>query len=488
MERRFGAAHPVPPSAASTHTPGAAPPLAAASPLAASSPLAATSPRAGTGIVREDAPRRIPLSPLRAAPALQPSPSLVPSAALSSPSAHSGNNSPFLHWANELPDDPVQASHVMHLYPASLAPPFSPGHAMHRTPSDVSQPRSPHTTGLGLQPGAALPQTPSRLIPPVLGTAPRASPEPSIFERNIEPANRARSPQEAIDASVPPVLDDAASAIVDDASTLEILQPEHAAHVASPPRSPGMRMRSAHLSPVGTGAWTPTRGSSRMRHWSGGPPGENAPASRSAAHQQQFGRQHGHRRPLSDASNVFTSLPAAREERSSALRPPTPRTPHTRSYSVQTATSPSLSVDGAIIPGNDAATMGHSLDGLADAFVQLATTPSEPRMVTTPGSVSSPHGSYFALSPDEGARGALGAGAAGVTSPGAIRYRVLERDAAPAPAPAPAPTSPAAREHLQVPGSERKRLSFMAYSDIVNERPEQLVDLDESVHLQMQEE
>ncbi|KAI3623534.1 hypothetical protein CBS14141_003795 [Malassezia furfur] len=323
--------------------------------------------------------------------------------------------------------------------------------------------------------------------------------------------NRARSPQEAIDASVPPVLDDAASAIVDDSSTLEILQPEHATHVASPPRSPGVRMRGAHLSPVGAGAWTPTRASSRARHWSGGTPGENAPSTRSAAHQQQFGRQHGHRRPLSDASNVFTSLPAARDERSSVLRPPTPRTPHTRSYSVQTATSPSLSVDGAIIPGNDAATMGHSLDGLADAFVHLATTPNEPRMVSTPGSVSSPHGSYFALSPEDGTRDARAERTSGYASPGAIRYRVLERDAAPAaaaaaapaatpaatssaasatspaPAPALASTSPLGRDHLHVPG-ERKRLSFMAYADIVNERPEQLVDLDESVHLQMQEE
>lgn len=442
----------------------------------------------------------------------------------------SATTSPGLQWANELPDDPVQASHAVHLYPASLAPPFSPGHPMGRTNSESShyfstQPRSPMASGLGLQPGLNPPQTPSRLIPPSRSQSHvRASPEPSIFERDIEPAHHARSPQEAIDVSVPPVLDDAASAILDDSGTLEIIQPEHPPHTSSPQRSPSVRLRNPHLSPP-IGTWTPTRpAQGRPRNLSGGQSlRENSSELRHIQQQQQFGRQRGHRRPLSDASNVFTSLPMhaprADADRSS-LRPPTPLTPRSRSFSAQRTASPSVSLDGAIISGNDAATMGHSLDGLADTFAHLVSSPSEqPPQVATPGSVSSVQGSYFALNPDESTSRASRDRSSVYASPNAFRYRVLEREAvppsppshlvvspglgparaatSPGPSTAPMPRSPVPRhtapvpgapaEHLQVPG-ERKRLSFMAYADIVNDSHGQLLDLDESVHLQMQQE
>ncbi|WFC97437.1 hypothetical protein MYAM1_000150 [Malassezia yamatoensis] len=491
-------------------------------------------------IVRDEVPPRIPLSPLRYSRSLQPTPTATQGG--SSPSGTMSNTaspSPLLHWANELPDDPVQASHVMHLYPSSLAPAFSPGQAnlpphSESSQSIVSQSRSPYFSGLGLQSGQnPLPQTPSRLMSPAYSTThQRVSPEPNIFERAIEPMNRARSPQTAIDEDVPTVLDDAANAIVEDSTTLEILQPDTSSQGLSPPRrSPSVRLRSSHI-PSPIGAWTPTRTPARRRsrNLSGGHAmGENASDPRSN-YQQHYGRQRGHRRPLSDASNVFTSLPmhtnrAEPERTGNSLGPPTPLTPHARSLSMHRTASPSLSVDGAIIPENDAATMNHSLDGLADAFASLAASPSEIQpVIQTPGSISSVQGSYFALSPGDHTTRVRDRPTS-FTSPSAIRYQVLESDrelhpastrtpsqARAASTPLAASTSGSHRASPRIPSSaglappivgvppivhpgdtantsgDRKRLSFMAYADIKKESAEQLVDLDESVQLQMRHE
>lgn len=526
-------------------------------PAPARTPDRATStPVRGGGITRAEAPGRIPLSPLKFSSSLHPSPSQMPASHTPGGSAAS----PLLTWANELPDDPQRASNVMGLYPSSLAPPFSPAAPLPQhsnsdpspyfpPPSDTRAPLSGSMLGLSpVSERLAAPQTPSRLIPPSLAHAQqRMSPEPSIFERDIEPVHHARSPQEAIDVAVPPVLDDAASAIVEESGTLEIIQPEHPAYAPSPPRSPsaGFRMMPTSSQP---GQWTPNRdGRGRPRNLSGGQSSrENSFDTR--PRQQQYGRQHGHRRPLSDASNVFTSMPGrslrsdshSERERRSPLHAGSPLTPSTRPYSIQPATSPSLSIDGAIIAGNDAATMGHSFGGLADAFAHLATTPSEQPAIATPGSMTSPQGSYFALQPDDAPRAPRDRSSA-YASPNAFRYMVLDREGerspptvsstppsrlavsplpgshpraspnagarsstTPVPAPAITPRSPLPRHtappagadgdpfspHLQVPGtsSERKRLSFMAYADIVNDSQGQLLDLDESIQLQVQQE
>lgn len=323
--------------------------------------------------------------------------------------------------------------------------------------------------------------------------------EPSIFERNIE-VHRARSPQQAIDVSVPPVLDDAASAIVQESSTLEIVQPDTSMHALQ--RSPSTQGRYSLFAQPLISPAREVRG--QRRNASGDPYHENGMAAPSS--QQQMGRQRGHRRPLSDASNVFTSMPSRHlhpdmhTERPADRRSPLPTASaaspsHARSYSIQPSTSPSLSIDGAIIAGNDVASQGVSLDGLADAFVHMATTPGEPVQTDTPRSRSSRQTSYFAQT--DAPHNVHESPA--YPAPPAFHYQVLPQEGehplsrSPALTHGAGPTPPtsgpdpfATDTAPPASGSERKRLSFLSYADIINDSQGHVLDLDESILREMQ--
>ena len=481
-----------------------------------------TGPR---GIVRPQAPGTILLSPVRQMGGFLPSPrsQRVPSPHLQqapSPGAigasSSGAISPLLTLANDLPDDPEEASQLVNLFaqPPPLNPAWSPlsrSASVRSTgagddpspyfPPVTSRPRSMGRTparmsssALGLSPMMdrrhVSPPTPSRVLSPqpTHHASNTRSPEPNIFERDIEArsaTNLLLTPTEAIEAAVPPVLDDAASAIVEH-TPLEIVAP----------RSP------APVSP------TQTERAFRARHESAG----------TAAHdsQQRYGRVRGHRRPLSDASHLTTRSPASPQpsllgtpHRAAAPLPPTPG----RLDPLGPSMSPSLSIDGAIIAENNAATAGHSLDGLADAFAHMGhSRRREPRVRASVPPTGLDATTRSPMTPQA---------AAGFHSPedqhAPFRYTVMgtmptSPSAAPTDAPArlaPSPklVSPSSKrsprlstafvmrdaastdslgDHLQVPSAaarlspERKRLSFMAYTDIVHDVDEQHMGLEQA--------
>ncbi|WFD07467.1 hypothetical protein MVES1_002833 [Malassezia vespertilionis] len=483
---------------------------------------ASTEPRArpATGIYREDAPRRITLSPLKFVPSMHPSPTMH--------GAGSATHSPLLAWANELPDDPERASAAVHLYPHSLAPAWSPSGTAPATFVGKRSDLSPYFPAAGATPmrqsashmgvgmsanlsgGGPVPQTPSRLAPHAVASPLRASPEPSIFERDIEHPHL-RSPQEAIDVAVPPVLDDAASAIVDDTASLEIIAPQ------TLPGSPYVSPRLSCARP---------QGRTRPRNLSATDARFASPQDDRFA-QQHSGRQHGHRRPPSDANSVFS------------MHPPTPVHLSTADTLVAPSLSPSLSIDGAIIPESNAATRGHSLDVLADAFAHLSNAPNTHRVLTpAPAPAVSPSqlgmansSSYFSLPPQDESTMARTPGHRPAVQPlhsPSFCYAVLpmhdemssKRAGAthPRTSSTPLPSTTAHRHSLArhtvpvpvagtratprsqdpfalkvpltsgagSPSGERKRLSFMAYADIINDSSAQLLDLDESVQLQAQ--
>ncbi|KOS13313.1 hypothetical protein Malapachy_0269 [Malassezia pachydermatis] len=510
----------------------------------------ASSPTRGSashGIVREHAPTRIGLS--HTSPdgsAMRPS-----SSHRSSLYSPHGPVSPSLVYANEMPDDPNEVSQLSHLFPSSLAPAWSPGgpsstrspgartddnsqyfpsmpvSGRQRTapvspsasrsylPTDSSRsmydrrpksahiltpppmPRSPILQDQRLSPSRGRPRPLSAhiLSPGIVSSAQaarRRTPDTNnIFERDIElnGTPHALRPQEAIDLAVPSVLHDAAHAIVGD-STLEIISPRSESTRASSPLRPGETL-SRGLSHDGSHVGGRTQG--------GG---------------------YGHRRLRSDHSNIYmptspSVLSQAGSRRSMLLS----ASPGSQSESLAPSMSPSLSIDGAIIPDNQAATVTHSLDELADVMAHIQT---DKTAMLTPGSytgagipMSSPmstaaSSSYFSLQPH-----------ADDNRHSKFRYQLLDMPAGdrsadrshsvPPPRPVsftaglrgsrhtvPAPGAEdmpdvAAMPHLQVPQGqvplrstssqvkERKRLSWMSYTDLVHDVDEQVTDFDASM-------
>lgn len=520
------------------------------------------------GIYRSQAPSNISLSPVRLSSTFLPSPSRDHHATTT---PTNGAASPRLISANELPDDLAQASNVVHLFAPPLAPAWSPV-SMSRSQSSRTDDTSTyfpsaggttashghsygHSAGTGTGTGAHTASTQRYYRPPMSPSArsgaehalspgaaqqrissPRSptgpsyvgmtrtssrqrSPEHNIFERDIELCGSPHlmTPKEAIDVAVPPVLDDAADAIVGD-STLEIVSP---CETSSPYASPDMR---PHLRRTGTGGEMLVRG-----------------ASHDGTHMSARQRTYGHRRLHSEQSMLLPSIPnmpssPAAGKRRSHMQPPSqthsqqqPPTPNASTY------HPSLSIDGAVIPEGQAATFMHSLDGLADAVVHrspstTSTQAAVPGSTATPASpvpaVASPSGStngsqlgtssssYFSLSEDP--------------RNSKFRYSVIGINATPSGAPSDSPTfgrtgtannhfsssvssprssrtmqpslswsnSENSSSHLQVPGAlnaaspnlrpasvsnaqgDRKRLSWMSYADIVNDVNEKVHDLD----------
>jgi len=322
------------------------------------------------------------------------------------------------------------------------------------------------------------------------------SPEPNIFERDIELCGspHLRTPKEAIDTSVPTVLDGAADAIVGD-SHLDIVASRDGAHPPSPLASPDLRARRR------LGGEPLVRGLSQDGWQSRAP------------------HPYGHRRLQSEQTNVVMSLPgmppspsalSQTGSRLSALL--APATPSSRADSMAPSMSPSLSIDGAIIPEGQAARVAHSLDGLADVIVQPAQASpvpmASPSPMETVGSMPA-SSSYFSLPPAaDDSRASC-----------KFHYTLLDQ---PPPASTPSPTGvershsllttrsahagPSARASWQArrphssdsPDSpappllqvqpdaslssaaasgERKRLSWMRYADLVRDADEQVTDV-----------
>lgn len=389
-------------------------------------------------------------------------------------------------------DDPV-LSHgpsggAQHARPPNLPSPVLSDQGLHRP---LSSPRSPQTL--------LSPHLRHRGLP--------KSPEPNIFERDIELCGspHLRTPQEAIDTSVPTVLEGAADAIVGD-STLEIVAPRDELPPASPHASPDVRGRR----------WL--RGEPLLRG-----------ASQDGLTPRTI-RSHGHRRLHSEHTNVITSLPGmpsspsrfspTGSRRSTLLAPGTPMS---RTDSLAPSMSPSVSIDGAIIPEGQAATVAHSLDGLADVIVhptpegQAMPTASPAPMDTMPASTS-----YFSLpSAAEEPRPSskfrytlLDTPPSATASPNLERSHSMrngrppsfymgtsarqplssrrprsadsstgESLAPPLVHVSPESTGPDVAASSTGSSGERKRLSWMAYADLVRDADEQVTDVDPHVHL-----
>ena len=137
----------------------------------------------------------LPLSPSRDSSLLA-----APSATI--PTGHgAASSSASLVSANELPDDPERASNVVHLFAPPLAPAWSPV-SMSRSQSSRTDDASSTYFPIGAR-ASLSPRSPPYQAP--------LSPEANIFERNIQMLGspHVRTPREAVDMAVPPVLDDA---------------------------------------------------------------------------------------------------------------------------------------------------------------------------------------------------------------------------------------------------------------------------------------
>lgn len=465
-----------------------------------------------SGSYRVHAPGRIPLSPTRLVPTAVATPS--PHAGVASPLGMATHTSPPLPLANELPDNPEQASQLVHLYaPPPLAPAWSPASsAMARTSShrvDESSargvlPHSPSYAEPHLHRPLSSPRSPSQtLLSPHMRQRPLPkSPEPSIFERDIELCGspHMRTPQEAIDTSVPTVLDEAADAILG-VSALEVVAPRDHSHPPSPLASPDMRSR---------------------RRLGGGEPLLRGLSQDGL--QRRPSRPYGHRRLQSEHSTVMTSLPGMPSSPSALSQGPsrrstllTPATPNSRADSLAPGMSPSVSIDGAIIPEGQAATQSHSLDGLTDVIVHPAApispvpiaSPSPMEGATTTHASMPTSTSYFSLptSNDESrasskfrytlldmpqpaattpptglerSHSLLSARPSYAHAPGRCPARRPRSADSPTSSPAPPPVVHVQGEASTTcpPGTgERKRLSWMAYSDLVREANEPMKDV-----------
>lgn len=300
---------------------------------------------------RAQVPRTIPQSPVRPASSLHlplsPSrdSSLLAAPSATIPAGHgAASSSASLVSANELPDDPERASNVVHLFAPPLAPAWSPV-SMSRSQSSRTDDASSTYFPIGAR--ASL----SPRSPPYQA---QLSPEANIFERNIQMLGspHVRTPREAVDLAVPPVLDDAADAIVSD-STLEIVSPRSP---PSPYASPSASHRTSGVDML--------RGASHDGTW------------------RQ--RAYGHRRLQSDQTSVMKNIPSSPAGQRRSACPPTP----TAAPSV--AHSPSLSIDGAVIHEGRAAMLSHSLDGIADAMVATDRSPGSSRLGHLPVPSASP--------------------------------------------------------------------------------------------------
>ena len=446
------------------------------------------------GIVRAHAPTMIPLSPIKMGSPLplHTQPGTEPEAKRASvaPSA-----SPMVS-ANALPDNPEQASNVANLFAHPLAPAWSPsaqppagspsgvsdsgmhgeGSSYFRSPSGMPPRGRVRTPGGGTRPASwlfspTLGALPSGAVAPAPHLTPNGavSNETNIFERDIERfTQHPRSPQQAVEMAVPAVLEDAADAIVDEhAQTLEIVTPSN-------PSSPGRPSSASPRSPS-SGTQSPVSRTSRARRPS--QPSHLRVSSADASlsdvasgsflsppSQQQQGRSRGHQRPGSDASFTFTSAsPRQRTSSASGWQMPAATTP--------TAPS-SVSIDGAVIPESEAATMGHSLDGLAGAITGLSTSSrtgspvSQPPVHSphrTPASVAASGGSYFTLThpDDSGTPAAAGAPAQPTRSPRSpgspnlFRYSVMPENRH-------GPTSPNSSQMRRSPSAQGAPVSTLS--------------------------
>lgn len=436
--------------------------------------------------------------------------------------------------ANDLPDDPQRATAAAHLYP--LAPAWSPVATSPAARSDVgltsesgffSSPtlvRSHSTRGY-FPPQCARSRTQSSGYDNMLMPA---NNESDIFERSTERnSTHVYSPKEAIDIAAVPALDHAADAIVGDRnSELEIVtpqSPENRTVHLSPWRSSAVLPKSEsalHL-PRSPGPRSPVHRSPQLSSPIPRSPGPRSPAPRSPGRlvlpngpELSQGYLHapnfrGHQRFVSDISGMAgPHSPRARHTRglssSSALSGMSDVAPgssdmartHSTSSNVTNASpvQSALSIDGAIIYDGEAARVDHSLGGLADAIERLSTT--DKQIVRSPSHISRSTSSYFALSPhlDEQPMHPHSPG-----SPSLIRYRVLPGEhrtpsgefgtprSTRSPRGgvflrAPPGQSPSGEERglglMHVPPQsqgEKKRISMMAYGDILSGADEQLL-------------
>lgn len=179
--------------------------------------------------------------------------------------------------------------------------------------------------------------------------------------------------------------------------------------------------------------------------------------------------------PISTAASSTSGLPTATALPTLPL--PNPYRLHTPTPHPDGATlmQPSLSIDGAVMPSSESATLDASLDGLADAVASAAPT--------TSSSVTNSPSTRFAFLGHE------------LNEEGASPY--TSRSPKLSSATIQAPASPTLERFSRASGmtpktddsssfstvhaGSRKRLSFFSYADIINQTPGEVVDLDSAI-------
>lgn len=506
-------------------SPALAPALAPAlMPNVVGTPTKSETPRRQS-IVRPQAPGSISLSPVR----------------LGAPLPVSDMPSPLVP-ANDLPDDPHRASTAAHLYPlapawspAGLSPSIRSDSGLASDSTFFASPslsRS-HSVSRGRKHHHPLNRHKaySSASEQFLGK-PTFS-ESEIFERSTERRHpHYYSPKEAIDLAAVPALDDAANAIVQDSTSgLEVVTPmgcEERLLQMSPwmgghslarsesaiqmPRSPGPRS-PVPRSPVPRSPGPrspvilPTSSVPRSPVFR---PTADVPDSSPGLLQPLNTR--GHRQLGSDISGLGRSRPNGAGH-ARGLSVPGALSPDNRfleghgmartqsassNLTSASATQNALSIDGAIIYDGEAAKVDHSLSGLANAIDRLSTNDN----VSALSSPMAQHNtsSYFALSPHLDDNTSHFPHSPG--SPSLIRYRVLPGERRPSGSDYGTPRGPRSPRsgvvlrqppgqsppgekrglgllHVPPPASgDKKRISMLAYADILNEADEQLLVFD----------
>lgn len=502
---------PAPPLRNTPLSPIAAPALAPAlAPHPVGTPTKSETPKR-QGIVRPQAPGSISLSPVR----------------LGAPLPVSDMPSPLVP-ANDLPDDPQRASTAAHLYP--LAPAWSPAGL---SPSIRSDSGLASDSTFFASPSLSRSHSVSRARKhhhPLNRHKAYSSAsehffgkpdfsESDIFERSTERRHpHYYSPKEAIDLATVPALDDAANAIVQDSTSgLEVVTPM-SGEERLPQMSPWMgghslaRSESATYMPRSPGPRSPVI-------W----PASSAPRSPvfrptsdlpdPSSGFLQAPNTRGHRRLTSDISGLARSMPSSTGGHARGLSTPSAPSPGSRLHEghgmarTQSASSNltnasgtqnALSIDGAIIYDGESAKVDHSLSGLANAIDRLSTNDNVPVLPSPMTQHNS--SSYFALSPHVDDNTSHFPHSPG--SPSLIRYRVLPGEHRPnvndygtprAPRSPrsgvvlrqpPGQSPPSEKRglgllHVPPPASgDKKRISMLAYADILNEADEQLLVFD----------
>lgn len=501
---------PAPPLRNTPLSPIAAPALAPAlTPHIVGTPTKSETPKR-QGIVRPQAPGSISLSPVR----------------LGAPLPVSDMPSPLVP-ANDLPDDPQQASTAAHLYP--LAPAWSPAGL---SPSIRSDSVLASDSAFFASPSLSRSHSVSRARKhhhPLNRHKAYSSAneqffgkpdfsESDIFERSTERRHpHYYSPKEAIDLATVPALDDAANAIVQDSTSgLEVVTPI-GGEERLPQMSPWMgghslaRSESATQMPRSPGPRSPIifPASSAPRSPVFRPTSDLPDPSLGLL---QASNARGHRRLASDISGLGRSMPSG-VGHARGLSTPGALSPGNRfleghgmartnsassNLTSASSTQNALSIDGAIIYDGEAAKVDHSLSGLANAIDRLSTNDNVP-VLSSPMTQHNTS-SYFALSPHHDDNTSHFPQSPG--SPSLIRYRVLPGEHRPNVNDYGTPRAPRSPRsgvvlrqppgqsppgekrglgllHVPPPASgDKKRISMLAYADVLNEADEQLLVFD----------